>query len=719
MEATHLETAKETLQQAFGYESFRPMQEEIISSVLDGRDTIVLMPTGGGKSLCYQIPGIVLPGVTIVVSPLISLMQDQVDGLVANGVRADFLNSTLDAEDQQAVVQAVQNGEIDLLYVSPERLVTGSFMQWLRGINIALFAIDEAHCISNWGHDFRPEYTKLRRLRQEFPSVPIVALTATADRLTRMDIQTQLCMNEPKKFIASFDRPNLTLSVLPGRDRIKKIIRYLKKRKGESGIVYCLSRKSTERVAAHLQEAGFCAMHYHAGLSSEQRAMVQRSFVKGDIPIICATIAFGMGIDKPDVRFVIHYNLPKNIEGYYQEIGRAGRDGLPSDTLLFYSFRDVVTLRGFLEGTADKDVQSAKLDRMQQYADAVTCRRKILLHYFHEEAPDDCGNCDVCENPPAVFDGTEVCQIALSAIAHTKQMVSVNLLVDILRGSSRRDILEHQFDQIKTYGKGSHISYDDWKQYLLQMLNHGLIDIAYERNHALAITKQGRDVLLGRRKIQLVEASSVEERLADRVAKPKNKRKERAEALFQRLRELRRTLAMQKQVPPYIIFNDATLDEMTVAMPTTRDGLKSISGVGAKKLKEYGDQFLAEIMGFMREEMASGAQIPGGTHMLTYAMYKEGKPVAAIARERGIQDSTVYSHLAKLYEEGHEINLQHFFSKQDLQRIVDAVEAVGSTQKLKPVYAKLGGDISFDKVKLGIAHVRRTRMEQGVIQLEG
>lgn len=708
----------QALTQYFGYDSFRPMQQDIIQSVLDGKDTIVLMPTGGGKSLCYQLPAIVKDGMTVVVSPLIALMQDQVDGLVANGVRADFLNSTLDIEEQLAVKQAVQDGELDLLYVSPERLVNSEFVRFLRSVKISLFAVDEAHCISSWGHDFRPEYTKLKLLKDEFPTIPIIALTATADRLTRIDISTQLRLTSPEKFIASFDRPNLSLTVLPGRDRIKRILSYVEKRKGDSGIIYCLSRKGTEQVASKLRDAGYRAAFYHAGMSGQRRAEIQNNFIKGDIPIICATIAFGMGIDKSNVRFVIHYNCPKNIEGYYQEIGRAGRDGLPSDALLFYTFRDVVTLRGFLEGAADKRVQSAKLDRMQQYADSVTCRRKILLHYFNEEAPSDCGNCDVCENSPALFDGTEIAQKALSAIAHLKQSSPINMLIDVLRGSSRREIIEQGFDSIRTYGKGADVSFDDWKQYFLQMLNLGLIDIAYERNHALTITAQGKNVLLGNMNVQMVAAASVEKRMQKQVEKPKSKRKERGEALFQKLRELRRGIAAKQQVPPYIIFSDATLDEMASVMPTTKQGMRAISGVGEKKLKEYGDVFITEIVAFMKEQMSSGSQVPGGTHMLTYAYYKEGVPVAGIARERDIRTATVYTHLAKLYEEGHEIDLNKFFSKGDLQKMVEAVEAVGSTEKLKPIYNKLGGKIDYDKIKLGIAHVRRTRAERRVIVVE-
>jgi ATP-dependent DNA helicase RecQ len=706
--------AYEVLKKYFGYEHFRPMQEEIISSVLDKKDTVVLMPTGGGKSLCFQIPALVQKGLAIVVSPLISLMQDQVTSLQANGISAFFLNSTLNFDEQEDIKSAAQNGEVKILYVSPERLVSRDFLFFLKSLDISLFAIDEAHCISGWGHDFRPEYTKLSMIKHNFPDIPIIALTATADRLTRKDIIVQLRLKQPKSFVSSFDRPNLSLTVLPGRERLKKILHFIGKRMDESGIIYCLSRKNTEKVAAKLRANGIDAQHYHAGMSAIDRERVQEQFIQGDVPIICATIAFGMGIDKSNVRYVIHYNLPKNIEGYYQEIGRAGRDGLPSDTLLFYTFQDVILLRRILDGSGEKTLQLAKLDRMQQYADALTCRRKILLHYFHEYLEEDCGNCDVCKNPPEIFDGTAIAQKALSTIVRMDQKAAISFVVDVLRGSLRYEITSRGYDKLSVHGIGSDINSEEWRQYFLQLLNVGLVFVAYEQNYALKITKLGKKVLLGDKKVDLVHLSSFEKRIAEEKVEKKGKRMQTDEKLFEILRELRLNIARQKRVPPYIIFSDASLDMMSANKPINTVQFRQISGVGDKKLKEYGDIFLEKIIHFVKSEMESGNKIKGGTYLLTFAQYKDGASIAGIARERGVKEGTVYSHMARLIEEDYDVDILKFMTKDIYKKIYEVIDDIGIEASLKRVYSRLGEEIDYNRIRLVMADYKRKLRERGV-----
>ncbi|MBP9758795.1 DNA helicase RecQ [Candidatus Dojkabacteria bacterium] len=606
--------AREALKRYYGYDSFRPLQEEIIQTVLDKKDCLVLMPTGGGKSICYQIPAVLMPGVCIVVSPLISLMHDQVSALKVNNIPAAFLNSTLDDAEHIEIRQRVVNGEIKLLYVSPEKLLTPEFTSFLKELNISLFAIDEAHCISSWGHDFRPEYTKLKSLKENFPNIPVIALTATADKITRKDIINQLKLKDSLTYLASFDRPNLNLTVVPGQNRLQVILDFIKARPNESGIIYCLSRSSTEKLAAKLKAKKIKAAFYHAGMNADSRAKVQNKFVNDTIPIICATIAFGMGIDKSNVRWVIHYNLPKNLEGYYQEIGRAGRDGINSDTLLFYTFADVIMLRNFAEKSGQKEIQLKKLERMQQYSEALICRRKILLSYFGEVITADCGNCDVCKNPPAFFDGTTIAHKALSAITRTKEKVGVNLLINILRGSSSQEIFENNYHKIKTYGIGVDISFKDWQKYILQLLNFGFIEIAYDEGNVLRLSDAGKNVLIKRLPVNLVKLTEYKEI----VVKPKlakfkddpnveghppsiNLRRTGNDELFERLRLLRRKFASEAGMPPYIIFSDASLHEMVKYLPTTKMDMLKISGVGEHKLQKYGDAFMSEIKDFVKK----------------------------------------------------------------------------------------------------------------------
>lgn len=592
----------------FGYTEFRPLQKEIITSILGKKDTLVLMPTGGGKSLCYQIPALMMEGTAIVVSPLISLMKDQVEALQANGISARALNSMNSDTDNAGVRMECLQGKVKLLYISPERLVSET-NYLLRDIKISLFAIDEAHCISQWGHDFRPEYTQLDILRKQFPSVPIVALTATADKITRQDIVKQLKMSEPEIFISSFDRPNLSLDVKKGyqqKEKIRIIKRFIEKHGNESGIIYCMSRKTTEKVAELLYDEGFDTAVYHAGLSNYEREKAQDDFINDRVQIVCATVAFGMGIDKSNVRWVIHYNLPKSIESFYQEIGRAGRDGMKSDTMLFYSLGDMIQLTKFAEESNQKGINIEKLNRMQQYAEADICRRRILLSYFGETMEHDCGNCDVCRNPPQRFDGTIIIQKALSAIARTNQQVATGTLIEILRGNFTQEITENEYDKIKTFGAGRDIPSRHWQNYLLQMLNMGYIEIAYNENNHLKITESGAKVLFGKQNAELVvikedEFSQRQIKKNTVGASPVQIKKNaygnhvNEDSLFETLRLLRLKLAEQEAIPPYIVMSDSTLQALCDKKPTSLEELNDISGFSEYKKKKYGRDFVNAI----------------------------------------------------------------------------------------------------------------------------
>ena len=594
----------QTLKTYFGYDSFRPLQEEIIRHILDGNDALVLMPTGGGKSICYQLPALLREGTAVVVSPLISLMKDQVEALCANGISAGALNSSNDETENAALRRACMEGRLKLLYISPEKLLTEA-NYLLRDMHISLFAIDEAHCISQWGHDFRPEYAQMGILHQQFPHVPIIALTATADKITREDIIGQLHLNHPRTFISSFDRPNLSLTVKRGyqqKEKSKTILDFIARHPGESGIIYCMSRSKTESVAQMLQKQGIRTSVYHAGLSPSLRDEAQDDFINDRVQVVCATIAFGMGIDKSNVRWVIHYNLPKSIESFYQEIGRAGRDGLPSDTLLFYSLADLILLTKFATESGQQNINLEKLQRMQQYAESDICRRRILLSYFGEIADHDCGNCDVCKNPPERFDGTVIVQKALSAIVRTDQQIGTSVLVDILRGNMSPEVVGKGYQQLKTFAAGRDVPARDWHDYLLQMLQLGYFEIAYNENNHLKITSAGSDVLFGRATARLV----VIRREETNETKRGRKRKETVpaqelplglpntenEALFEALRKLRKRLADEEALPAYIVLSDKVLHLLSTSRPTSLEEFGNISGIGEHKKKKYGKEFI-------------------------------------------------------------------------------------------------------------------------------
>lgn len=704
-------TPEATLQKYFGYNEFRPLQKDIITQVLSGKDTLVLMPTGGGKSLCYQVPALMLDGMTIVVSPLIALMQDQVEALQRNNIASAFYNSTQTSQEQREIEQQCSDGKIKLLYVSPEKLLSGTFIDFLKTIQISLFAIDEAHCISSWGHDFRPEYAQLKILKRAFAQIPVIALTATADKTTRNDILRQLNLQEPEVFIASFDRKNIRLHVAPGQDRVKKIVKYLEARPNQSGIIYCLSRNSTENLAAKLKDAGFLADYYHAGMDSRKRATVQQSFLKDDTQIICATVAFGMGIDKPNVRFVIHYNMPKNVEGYYQEIGRAGRDGLKSDAILFYSYGDIKILREFINNIDNEEfkaLQFAKLERMLQFADADICRRRILLNYFNESLNKNCGNCDVCRNPTEKFEGTILAQKALSACMRLKQQVGTNTLIEVLRGSMNQHIVENKYDQVKTFGMGKEVSFKDWREYIQQMINLGLFEIAYDENLALKVAENGAQVLKGSQEVLLSKPTEKTFTKA-KTEKTKGKKQTLQEALFEQLRALRKQLADKQNIAPHIIFNDATLTDMSKLRPYTSPDFLEVSGVTEAKMEQFGKTFIDKIVRVSIEQFQAGATVKGASHLVTYQLHQQGLTPKEIVTERAKTESkalhtmTIESHLLALYKKGYPIDLMRFTSAEAVRDIQQAFYQNLGEEGFKPIHEYFHGKYSYFEIKIAKA----------------
>ncbi len=591
------DTIHSTLKTVFGFHRFRSPQQEVIERVVAGEDVFLVMPTGGGKSLCYQIPALHRSGVAIVVSPLISLMKDQVDALIDNGVRATCLNSSLSPAEVGRVFQQMDTGALDLLYVAPERLMQPEFLERLATLQLALFAIDEAHCISQWGHDFRPDYVQIGRLRGLFPGVPIVAMTATADPETRKDIIRQLGIEQATVYVAGFDRPNITYTVVPKQKPFAQLSAFLNGRRDEAGIVYALSRKRVEQVTERLREAGFAAAAYHAGLPDEERRRVQDAFRRDDLRIVVATVAFGMGIDKPNVRFVVHFDMPKSVESYYQETGRAGRDGLPSEALMLFGMGDVMTARSLIENSDNPErvrIELQKLNAMVAYSEALTCRRRALLAYFGDQRDQECGNCDICTDPPERFDASDVARKALSCVYRVGERFGARHVIDVLRGAKGQRILDLHHDRLSTYGIGAELSSAEWDNIIRQLIHLGYLVQDFTRFGALGLSATARPILRGETQVVLGRPRTV----------PKGEKETRGkrgatagehQALFDELRALRKEIADALSVPPFVVFSDATLVEMAASRPRDEGELLQVTGVGEHKLNKYGAQFLAAI----------------------------------------------------------------------------------------------------------------------------
>ena len=690
-----LQHAHEILKSTFGFQQFRPSQKKIIDALLNGDDSLVLMPTGGGKSLCYQIPALVREGTGIIVSPLIALMQDQVDALKQLGVKAAFLNSSLEYDEASVVEQELINGELDILYVAPERLLTEKMMQLMDQSQLSLFAIDEAHCVSQWGHDFRPEYQRLRQIHARYPDVPRIALTATADQRTRDEIITQLQLEEAKIFIDSFDRPNIHYAISDGSNSKQRLWTFLAQNHADdAGIVYCLSRKKVDSVAEWLNDQGRIALPYHAGLSADVRQENQRRFLREEGVIIVATIAFGMGIDKPDVRFVAHLNLPKSIEAYYQETGRAGRDGLDANAWMAYGLQDIITLRQFSQNSnaneTHKRVEHHKLETMLGLCELVSCRRQALLEYFDEEASERCGNCDNCLRPPQKWEATKAAQMALSCVYRTEQRFGVSYIVDILLGKVDERIQRNGHDQISTFGIGKKFSVAEWRVVMRQLIAIGFLEIDIEHHGALRLTEKCRPVLRGEQTLQLRKMDKQEKQVSTK--KGKQAVRPQDEALWEALRVLRLSLAEKAGVPPYVIFHDATLQEMLKVRPTNLNDMNRITGVGEQKLERFGKKFIDEIAKFPLPELLDNTL--SKTVNETLMLYQQGKTIAQIIKQRELTSTTVYTHLSEAIEMGLlDVKEVLELDEQKYDEIVFAIESFGDDEErhLKPVFEALDG----------------------------
>ena len=697
----------EKLEAVFGYKKFRPLQEDIIRRTIAGKDSLVLMPTGGGKSMCFQIPALCLEGITIVISPLISLMKDQVQALQANGVNASFFNSSLSPFEENEVIQNAINGETKILYLSPEKLMSVKD-SWLKHLAISLVAVDEAHCVSMWGHDFRKEYTQLNDFRNSLAHIPFIALTATADKSTRVDIIEQLGLKDSELFISSFDRENISIDVrgnVAKKDKLKQIVAFINAKPNESGIIYCLSRKNTEELSAHLNANGIDSKCYHAGMDSASRAQVQTDFINDTSKIIVATIAFGMGIDKSNVRWVIHSNLPKNLEGYYQEIGRAGRDGLASETLLYYTMRDVVLYRQFAADSANSEMQTDKLNRMLQFSQAKSCRRKILLSYFGEFLAENCNNCDACSNPPQIFDATVIAQKALSVTARMNELESTVMAVNVLRGSKIAKVFDKEYHKLKTYGIGKDISFYDWNDYFVQLTNLGALEIAYNESSALKITPFGWSILKEGIKVQLSKPIAESEKKTKKTKSKKEPKQKVNKALFEELRVLRTRLAKAENVPPYIIFSDKSLEDMVSLRPETELKFLEVSGVGQSKLVKYGKTFMSLIKEFTKANTSTKT----ATKLISYNSFSSGLTIEAIATDRKLKSSTILAHLVECYMDGLEIDLSPFVTDEILQKVKLAYAKCEQPITMKPIFEFLEEEIQYNEIRVALAILKMNK----------
>ncbi|MCX5893895.1 MAG: DNA helicase RecQ [Deltaproteobacteria bacterium] len=697
----------------FGFDRFLPLQEEIIRGALAGKDALVLMPTGGGKSLCFQLPALRLPGLTLVISPLIALMKDQVDALRANGIPAEFINSTLSYAEIAQIQRQAQAGKIKILYAAPERLIVREFQHFLQQIKVSLIAIDESHCISEWGHDFRPDYRNLKTLRKIFPEVPVMALTATATQKVREDIISQLSLDKAQIFISSCNRPNLSYSVLPKKEAYDQLINLLREHQQDSAIIYCFSRKDTEHLAADLVNEGFRALPYHAGLESEVRRTNQEKFIRDEVQIIVATIAFGMGIDKPDVRLVIHYSLPKSIEGYYQETGRAGRDGLPSRCVLFYSYADSIKQQYFIKQIeADTERQNAyrKLEQMVAYGELATCRRAHLLAYFGEDYPaENCRGCDVCRSPQEEFEATIISQKIMSAILRTGGQFGANYIIDVLCGARNKKILERQHEQLSVYGIVKDFSKEDLRQIIGQLVSRSLIEKHGDEFPLLGISQAGRDFLKNREAICLPKP---------KVHGKAPRASEAAEAgydqeLFEQLRRLRKNLADDKGVPPFVVFGDLALRQMALYLPQSAESFAKISGVGAEKLKQYGEIFTEVIQAYAKEHNLSPKDIPvkrtakprrlehlGPTYQETKQLLRQKRSIEQIASLRGMSAATILAHIEKLVRSGEEIDLDYLKPPPEKCAQIAAAFQQSGGAALSPVREMLGEQFSYEELRI-------------------
>ncbi len=705
-----------TLQKYFGYTSFYPLQEDIINEVLGQRDAFVLMPTGGGKSLCYQLPALLLDGLTVVISPLIALMKDQVDGLLADGIPATFINSSLSYNEIEARRRSLSNKETKILYIAPERLVMPEFLLFLQGLKVSLFAVDESHCISEWGHDFRPEYRQLKLLKERFPKVPVMALTATATPVVQGDIITQLKLSGGKVFKASFNRKNLYYQIKPKENPYHQLLQYLDVRKKDSGIIYCQSRKTVESLASSLQSAGYRALPYHAGLTPEARTENQERFIREDVEIIVATIAFGMGIDKPNVRYVIHYDLPKSIEGYYQETGRAGRDGLRSDCILFFSYGDKMKIEYFIDQKEDeneKQIAYKQLRELVSYCEGNVCRRRLLLAYFGEIFDEsNCGSCDVCLEPKERFDGTIAAQKILSCVYRVGERFGINYVVDVLLGSKNQKVAQNQHDTIKTYGVGKEYRKSQWQAFIRELIQLGYLKLDGDKYPVLKLNEKSRDVLLRNEKVLLTRPEEAPHIFKAEAGEDCDR------TLFERLRISRKTLADQESVPPYVIFHDSSLKEMSIYYPQNLSDLLKISGVGERKLNKYGGVFLKEIVDYCKQNNIESKpttykrpeslikQPKASTVQMTLGLYKQRLTIREIVQKRDMAVSTIASHLEKLILDGEDVSVDSFVDPEKQQHIKQALKELGM-QALSPVKEKLGDKYSYEEIRLVRAKMLR------------